>query len=56
MSVMKGKVTAQWMDPSSGEKKRIQGSPFVAEGIRELTTPGKNSSGYTDWVLILTGR
>jgi hypothetical protein len=49
MSVIKGKVIAQWMDPSTGEKKMIKN---FSNG--RFTVPGKNKSGYDDWLLIFT--
>jgi hypothetical protein len=52
MNVMKGKVTAQWMDPSTGEKKRAKNKN--ADG--NFKTPGRNKSGYNDWLLILTAK
>jgi hypothetical protein len=51
MSVMQGKFIAQWMDPSTGEKKMIKN---YSSG--EFTVPGKNKSGYDDWVLLFTSK
>jgi hypothetical protein len=51
MSVVKGKIIAQWMDPSTGEKKMIKN---FSNG--EFTVPGKNKSGYDDWLLIITNK
>jgi hypothetical protein len=51
MSVVKGKIIAQWMDPSTGEKKIIKN---FSNG--EFTVPGKNKSGYDDWLLIITNK
>ena len=51
MSVVRGNVIAEWMDPSTGEKKKVRN---ISAG--EFTTPGKNKSGYSDWVLIVRGR
>lgn len=51
MSMMKGEVTAQWIDPSTGEKKKVKS---FANGT--FTTPGKNKSGYIDWVLMIRSK
>lgn len=46
------RVRAQWFDPTSGEYITVSGSPFVKIN-QEFITPGKNSDGDTDWILIL---
>jgi len=48
-------VTAAWYDPSNGIFTPISGSPFLnSSGPIQLTPPGKNHDGDTDWVLVLT--
>jgi hypothetical protein len=47
------KVKAQWFDPTSGEYAEVTGSPFKKEN-RSFTTPGNNSDGDPDWVLIVS--
>ena len=47
------KVTAQWVDPSTGTTASIAGSPFAASGIQSLRPATNNASGYGDWILLL---
>ena len=47
------KVNARWFDPTSGESIIVHGSPFKKEN-QTFTTPGNNSDGDPDWILILT--
>jgi hypothetical protein len=54
MTKMGGSVTAQWYDPTNGKYKTISGSPFPNTGTQNFATPGTNSGGDTDWVLVLT--
>lgn len=53
-SKFKDLVTARWMDPTNGVYTTIAGSPFSNAGKTSFATPGKNSEGSTDWVLVLT--
>lgn len=53
LSKLKGPATAQWFDPSSGKYTAITGSPFPNSGSQAFTTPGKNSDGDPDWMLVL---
>lgn len=46
-------VTARWFDPTSGELKTIEGSPFPNTGSREFVPPAMNAAGENDWVLVL---
>jgi hypothetical protein len=46
-------VTAQWFDPADGAYQTVNGSPFSNTGTHTFTPPGNNSSGYSDWVLLL---
>lgn len=46
-------VRARWMDPGSGAFTTATGSPFVGGGSSSLTSPGTNSAGDADWVLVL---
>jgi Protein of unknown function (DUF4038)/IPT/TIG domain/Putative collagen-binding domain of a collagenase len=46
-------VTARWFDPSSGTFRSIAGAPFANSGTLGFTTPGPNSAGNSDWVLVL---
>jgi Protein of unknown function (DUF4038)/Concanavalin A-like lectin/glucanases superfamily/Putative collagen-binding domain of a collagenase len=49
-----GTVRARWYDPTSGTLQAVPGSPFAASGNTPLlATPGSNSTGWSDWVLVL---
>jgi hypothetical protein len=49
-----GAVTARWYDPTSGSFNSVPGSPFANSGTQDFSTPGNNSAGDPDWVLVLT--
>jgi hypothetical protein len=53
LSTFRGTVTAKWYDPASGAYSPISGSPFTNAGIQNFPTPGTNSAGDPDWVLLL---
>jgi hypothetical protein len=53
MNRLRGAVKAAWFDPSSGQYKPVEGSPFANEGKRDFTSPGNNSGGANDWLLVL---
>ncbi len=46
-------ISAQWYDPTNGTFTTIPGSPFPNTGTQTLATPGTNSVGDPDWVLVL---
>jgi hypothetical protein len=46
-------ITARWFDPSANSFTTIAGSPFSNTGIQNFTSPGNNSAGNPDWVLVL---
>jgi Protein of unknown function (DUF4038)/Putative collagen-binding domain of a collagenase len=46
-------VTARWYDPTANTFAAIPGSPFPNVGTHNFTTPGKNSAGDGDWMLVL---
>jgi Protein of unknown function (DUF4038)/Putative collagen-binding domain of a collagenase len=54
MSRFSGPVTAVWYDPASGASSSVAGSPFTNSGSVDFATPGSNSAGDPDWVLLLT--
>jgi hypothetical protein len=56
MTALTGGIRARWFDPGSGAYSEIAGSPFSNVGYREFTTPGKNSGGATDWILLLEAK
>jgi Protein of unknown function (DUF4038)/Putative collagen-binding domain of a collagenase len=53
MSKLSGPVMARWYDPTVGTFTNISGSPFANAGSHNFTTPGNNSGGDGDWVLVL---
>jgi hypothetical protein len=53
LGAMTGPVTARWFDPTNGTYQAISGSPFAKSGSQQFTTPGNNSGGDQDWVLVL---
>ena len=53
MGSFAGPVTARWYDPTANTFTNIAGSPFPNSGIHNFTTPGNNSAGDPDWVLLL---
>lgn len=44
---------AQWYDPTNSTYTTASGSPFTNTGTHTFTTPGNNSLGDPDWVLVL---
>jgi hypothetical protein len=47
-------ITAQWVDPTSGAKTSVSGSPFTNMGTHNFSPTGRNAAGDADWVLLLT--
>ena len=54
MSQLAGPTSARWFDPTNGKYADISGSPFANTTKRQFTPPGRNSSGDSDWVLVLS--
>ena len=52
MEAMGGPARARWFDPASGAYQDI-GTELPNTGTRSFTTPGNNSAGAQDWVLVL---
>jgi hypothetical protein len=48
-----GLVTARWFDPTNATFQTVAGSPFPNTGSHNFATPGNNSAGDPDWVLLL---
>ncbi|HXC35040.1 MAG TPA: DUF4038 domain-containing protein, partial [Candidatus Acidoferrales bacterium] len=49
-----GPVVAKWYDPAAGTYAPIAGSPFANTIVAtNLATPGNNSAGDPDWVMLL---
>jgi hypothetical protein len=53
MTALRGSARAQWFDPTSGNYLEVGGSPFPNVGTRSFKTPGGNSAGAGDWILLL---
>jgi hypothetical protein len=53
MSKLQRGITARWFDPSANTFTPIVGSPFSNSGPQQFASPGKNSVGEPDWVLVL---
>jgi len=52
MTRLRGNVRERWFDPTSGNYKEAASS-LVKNGTKSFLTPGKNSGGATDWILVL---
>jgi Protein of unknown function (DUF4038)/Concanavalin A-like lectin/glucanases superfamily/Putative collagen-binding domain of a collagenase len=52
LSNFSGPVTTRWYDPTANTFTAISGSPFPNIGTHNFTTPGNNSAGDGDWVLV----
>jgi len=53
MDRLHGPVDASWFDPTSGQYTSIEGSPFENNTKHGFVSPGSNSAGDNDWVLLL---
>jgi hypothetical protein len=53
MTNLQTNITARWFDPSVNTFTNIAGSPFSNTGTQNFTSPGNNSAGDPDWVLVL---
>jgi uncharacterized repeat protein (TIGR01451 family) len=53
MTNLQGNITARWFDPSANTFTNIAGSPFSNTNSQNFTSPGNNSAGNLDWVLLL---
>ncbi|TYO61362.1 DUF4038 domain-containing protein [Bradyrhizobium hipponense] len=53
MSTLAGTAIAHWFDPTNGSYTSVEGSPFANKGVRQFSSPGANSAGESDWVLLL---
>jgi hypothetical protein len=53
MASFSNALTAQWYDPTKGIYTTVSGSPFANSGSHTFSTPGNNSRGVSDWVLLL---
>ncbi len=46
-------VVARWFDPTSGEYRPVEGSPFPNTDRRDFAPPARNQDGDRDWLLVL---
>jgi hypothetical protein len=53
LAQMASNVVARWFDPAGNLYVPISGSPLTNSGSFEFTSPGTNSDGDDDWVLVL---
>ncbi len=53
MTNLQNTISARWFDPSANAFTAIAGSPFSNTGTQNFTSPGNNSAGDPDWVLVL---
>jgi len=53
MTALSGTSRGSWFDPTSGTFTEINGGPHPNVGTETFTTPGINSRGERDWVLVL---
>jgi hypothetical protein len=53
MDRLHGPIDASWFDPTSGQYRSVEGSPFANTGKRGFVSPGRDSAGESDWVLLL---
>jgi hypothetical protein len=53
LTKLSGRIAARWFDPTSGQSRSVDGSPFDNTGKRDFTPPGSNAAGEDDLVLVL---
>lgn len=53
MTKFRNTVSARWFDPSANTFTNVAGSPFSNTNTQSFTSPGSNSAGDPDWVLVL---
>jgi hypothetical protein len=60
MTQLRGPAMAQWYDPTSGDYRPINPSPYarsryplVNDGTQIFLSPGRNAGGDQDWVLVI---
>lgn len=55
MTILTVRTRGRWFDPGNGKYIEIPGVPLSNSGTRTFITPGANSMGEGDWVLVLEG-
>jgi hypothetical protein len=53
LATLSGPIRANWFDPSTGNRKPAVDGKLPNQGDRVFASPGKNSAGEPDWVLVL---
>jgi hypothetical protein len=53
MTALAGPARGRWFDPVSGNYVEVPGGEIPNLATKTFTTPGANSSGQGDWVLVL---
>ncbi len=56
MTKLRGAASAQWFDPSSGNYRAVEGSPFPNADKHVFIPPRHNADGDEDWVLVLEAK
>lgn len=56
VSILKAAILARWLDPTTGKFIPAKSPATEKKSIRRFKTPGANSTGENDWVLVLTGK
>ena len=56
LTKLSGPATAFWFDPTSGQSKPIEGSPFNNKGKCDFMPSGNNTAAEGDFVLVLKVR
>ena len=56
LAKLSGRVTASWFDPTNGQSRPVEGSPFDNDNKHEFTPPNNNAAGEGDFVLVLKVR
>jgi hypothetical protein len=56
MTNLQNNIIARWFDPSDNTFTTIAGSPFPNTGTQTFTSPGNNSAGDPDWVLVFDSK
>ncbi|MBL0125033.1 MAG: DUF4038 domain-containing protein [Betaproteobacteria bacterium] len=51
---LKMPIKTQWIDPAGGPP--ADGTPILSPSGVDFASPGKNSSGYGDWLLVIEGK
>lgn len=56
VTALSGAARGSWFDPNSGVATEIPGGPFPNVATRTFVSPGINSGGDADWVLVLRAK